>query len=60
MANFLLTIIVEGIKISLNKSIKTGKQDQPDIVRGAQVQAYLDACERSAETGNWENVLAWV
>ena len=33
------------------KSIKTGNNDQVDIVRGAQVQAYLDACERSAEDG---------
>ncbi|MEM8782082.1 MAG: Gfo/Idh/MocA family oxidoreductase [Planctomycetota bacterium] len=33
------------------RSIKTGKNDQADLVRGAQVQAYLDACERSAESG---------
>jgi predicted dehydrogenase len=33
------------------KLIKTGKNDQPDMVRGAQVQAYLDACERSAANG---------
>jgi predicted dehydrogenase len=31
------------------KSIKTGRNDAPDVYRGAQVQAYLDACERSAE-----------
>lgn len=31
----------------------------PDILRGAQVQAYLDACERSAVSGGWEEVLAW-
>ncbi|MEM7626126.1 MAG: Gfo/Idh/MocA family oxidoreductase [Planctomycetota bacterium] len=31
------------------RSIKTGHNDQADIVRGAQIQAYLDACERSAE-----------
>ncbi|HEY0866851.1 MAG TPA: Gfo/Idh/MocA family oxidoreductase, partial [Fimbriimonas sp.] len=42
------------------KSIKTGRQDQPDILRGAQIQAYLDACERSAESGQWEDVAAWV
>lgn len=42
------------------KSIKTGKQDQPDVVRGAQVQAYIDACERSSVSGNWEDVRAWV
>ena len=33
------------------KSIKTGQNDQADIFRGAQIQAYLDACERSAEAG---------
>ena len=31
------------------KSIKTGNQDQPDVVRGAQVQSYLDACQTSSE-----------
>ena len=30
-------------------SIRTGENDQADIIRGAQIQAYLDACERSAE-----------
>ncbi|MEM1099235.1 MAG: Gfo/Idh/MocA family oxidoreductase [Planctomycetota bacterium] len=33
------------------KSIKTGTNDQADVLRGAQIQAYLDACERSAEDG---------
>ncbi len=33
------------------RSIQTGENDQADVVRGAQVQAYLDACERSAEDG---------
>ncbi|MEM1446583.1 MAG: Gfo/Idh/MocA family oxidoreductase [Planctomycetota bacterium] len=33
------------------KSIKTGHNDQADVLRGAQIQAYLDACERSAEDG---------
>lgn len=42
------------------RSIKTGKQDQPDVVRGAQIQAYLDACERSAKSGKWEDVKAWL
>jgi len=37
-------------------AIQTGKADQPDTVRGAQVQAYLDACERSAVSGQWEDV----
>ncbi len=41
-------------------AIHTGKPDQPDILRGAQVQAYLDACERSAQSGQWEAVNAWV
>ncbi|MEI6085183.1 MAG: Gfo/Idh/MocA family oxidoreductase [Verrucomicrobiota bacterium] len=40
-------------------AIRTGKADQPDIVRGAQIQAYLDACERSAKSGQWEKVRAW-
>ena len=40
-------------------AIHTGKPDQPDIIRGAQVQAYLDACERSAKSGKWEDVAAW-
>ncbi len=35
----------------LVKAIRTGKADQPDLVRGAQIQAYLDACERSAAAG---------
>jgi predicted dehydrogenase len=33
------------------KSIRTGVNDQADVFRGAQIQAYLDACERSAEDG---------
>lgn len=37
-------------------AIRTGHPDQPDLLRGAQVQAYLDACERSAKTGKWEPV----
>jgi predicted dehydrogenase len=42
------------------RAIKTGKPDQPDILRGAQIQAYLDACERSAASGRWEEVQPWV
>ena len=30
-------------------SIRTGVNDQADVIRGAQIQSYLDACERSAE-----------
>jgi predicted dehydrogenase len=42
------------------RAIRSGQADQPDILRGAQIQAYLDACERSAVSGKWEKVLAWV
>jgi predicted dehydrogenase len=31
--------------------ILTGQQEQPDFERGAQIQAYLDACYRSAASG---------
>lgn len=41
------------------QSMLTGELDQPDIVRGAQIQAYLDACERSAKSGKWEKVRRW-
>ncbi len=40
-------------------AIQAGKVDQPDILRGAQVQAYLDACTRSAKSGKWERVRRW-
>jgi predicted dehydrogenase len=40
-------------------AIRTGQPDQPDLVRGAQVQAYLDACARSAQSGAWETIRAW-
>jgi predicted dehydrogenase len=42
------------------RAIKTGEADQPDLVRGAQIQAYLDACERSAKSGRWEKVSKWL
>ena len=32
------------------RSIRTGKNEQPDFVRGAEIQAYLDACFRSAKS----------
>jgi predicted dehydrogenase len=38
------------------KSIRTGKQDQPDFVQGSEVQKVLDACFRSDETGRSVNV----
>jgi predicted dehydrogenase len=40
-------------------AIRSGQPDQPDILRGAQIQSYLDACERSAKSGQWEAVPAW-
>jgi predicted dehydrogenase len=40
-------------------AIERGEVDQPDILRGAQVQAYQDACLRSAESGKWEKVKRW-
>lgn len=40
-------------------AVRTGKPDQPDILRGVQIQAYLDACERSAKSGQWESVHDW-
>lgn len=42
------------------RAIKTEEADQPDLLRGAQIQAYLDACERSAASGRWEKVLNWL
>jgi hypothetical protein len=41
------------------RAIQTGEKAQPDLLRGAQIQAYLDACERSAQSGRWERVLKW-
>jgi predicted dehydrogenase len=40
-------------------AIKKGKQDQPDIIRGAQIQAYLEACFKSAKSGKWEAIESW-
>ncbi|MES2202137.1 MAG: Gfo/Idh/MocA family oxidoreductase [candidate division FCPU426 bacterium] len=37
-------------------AIRSGKADQPDVARGAQIQAYLHACQRSAETHRWEKI----
>lgn len=34
------------------KSVRTGKNDQPDFARGAAIQKVLDACFDSNETGN--------
>jgi len=41
-------------------SIRSESPEQPDAIRGAQIQAYLDACERSAASGRWESVEAWI
>ena len=40
-------------------AIEKGEVDQPDILRGAQIQAYLDACERSAKSGKWQKVKSY-
>lgn len=36
------------------EAIAGGEQVQPDLVHGAEVQALLDACLRSADSGQWE------
>jgi predicted dehydrogenase len=38
------------------RAIKRGESDQPDLFRGAEIQAYLEACEKSALSGKWEAV----
>lgn len=43
------------------RGIKRGEPVQPDVVRGAEVQAYLDAAERSAaNNGRYVSVKKWV
>jgi len=43
------------------KSIKTGTPEQPDLIRGAELQAYQDACERSAaDGGKPKQILEWM
>jgi predicted dehydrogenase len=42
------------------RAIRTGDAEQPDLLRGAQIQAYLDACERSAVSGHWEKISSWL
>ena len=37
-------------------AVRSGVADQPDLARGAEIQAYLDACTRSARSGAWETV----
>lgn len=41
------------------KAVKTGVQDQPDLTRGAEIQAYLDACHRSADRGGAVTIRKW-
>ncbi len=38
------------------RAVQSGDAEQPDLFRGAEIQAMLDACERSAESGSWERV----
>ena len=38
------------------RAIKRGEPEQPDLFRGAEIQAYLEACETSALSGTWEPV----
>jgi predicted dehydrogenase len=38
------------------RAVKRGKAEQPDIARGALVQACLEACTRSAASGAWEAI----
>lgn len=40
-------------------AIRSGKAEQPDLVRGAQIQAYLEACRASIASGRWEDIPAW-
>ena len=41
------------------KAVKTGVPDQPDLTRGAEIQAYLDACHRSAAGGGAVGIRKW-
>lgn len=41
-------------------AIRDAGPADPDILRGARVQAYLDACERSHASGTWTEVLPHV
>jgi predicted dehydrogenase len=41
------------------RAIERREPAQPDLLRGAQIQSYLDACERSASSGRWEKVAKW-
>jgi hypothetical protein len=41
------------------RAIRTGKPSQPHILRGAEIQANLDACLRSAASGRFERIRPW-
>jgi predicted dehydrogenase len=41
------------------RAIRKGQPDQPDVFRGAEIQAYLDACLTSARTEVWTRVPDW-
>ena len=41
------------------KAVKTGVPDQPDLTRGAEIQACLDACHRSAVRGEPVGIRKW-
>jgi predicted dehydrogenase len=40
------------------RAIKTKTPDQPDLRRGAEIQATLDACQKSAKSHKWEKIPA--
>jgi predicted dehydrogenase len=41
------------------RAIRSGAAQPPDILRGAEVQALLDACLRSADSGRAETIRPW-
>ncbi len=45
---------VPSVQRRLVDAIRGAAPAEPDLLRGAQVQAMLDACTRSAKTGAWE------
>ena len=42
-----------GTWARLVRAIERGEDPEPDIARGAEIQSFLDACERSAASGGW-------
>ncbi len=41
-------------------AIRSGRRDEPDLFRGAQIQAYLEAAFQSGRSGKWEPIPAWL